>query len=91
MAKWKKNTQRINSLSKTAKYRIPDYLDHANGIIGEVKNVKKLSYTSQIKDFMLYAEDKGYQFILQVNKNTKLSGTIKKLVDEGKIFLVYLK
>ena len=85
-----KNTKHIDSLSKTAKYRIPDYLDKTNKIIGDVKNVKKLSYTRQLNDFMLYAEKYGYNYVLIVRKSTQLSSTLKKLIDAGKIFLWYL-
>ena len=84
-----KNTKHIVSLSKTAKYRIPDYLDKANKIIGDVKYVKKLSYTSQLKDFMLYAQKYGYTYVLKIRKTTKLSSTLKSLVDAGKIVLLY--
>lgn len=68
-----KNTKHIESLSKTAKYRIPDYLDKTNKIIGDVKNVKKLSYTSQLRDFMLYAEKYGYTYVIKIRKTTQLS------------------
>ena len=90
ISKLPKNTKHIESFTKTAKYRIPDYLDKSNKIIGDVKNVKKLSYTSQLKDFMLYAEKHGYTFVLKVRKSTQLSGTLKSLVDAGKIVLLYL-
>ena len=85
-----KNKKHIESLSKTAKYRIPDYLDETNKIIGDVKNVKKLSYTSQLRDFMLYAEKHHYDYFLMVKKSTQLSSTLKDLVDAGKIILWYL-
>ena len=84
-----KNTKRIESLSKSAKYRIPDYLDKANKIIGDVKNVKKLSYTNQLKDFMLYAEKYGYTYVIKIRKTTQLSSTLKSLVDAGRIVLLY--
>lgn len=48
-----KNSQRIPAPSGGAAYRIPGEL--GNGILGEVKNVKSLSYTSQLQDFMSYA------------------------------------
>ncbi|MBN2340800.1 MAG: hypothetical protein JXX29_12830 [Deltaproteobacteria bacterium] len=44
-----KNTAIITSLTKTDKYRVPDVLDHASRIIGEVKNVKSLSYNSIVR------------------------------------------
>ena len=89
LSKLPKNTKHIESLTKSAKYRIPDYLDKANKVIGDVKNVKKLSYTRQLKDFMLYAEKYGYEYVIKIRKTTQLSGTLKKLVDAGKISLLY--
>ena len=90
MAKWAKNTTHIPSLTNSAKYRIPDYLNKKLGIIGEVKNVSKLSYTKQIKDFYLYAQKNGYTFILKVRRSTKFSSALKKLIDAGKIVIMYL-
>ena len=90
LSKLPKNKKHIDSLTKTAKYRIPDYLDEANKIIGDVKNVKRLSYTNQLKDFMMYAEKYGYTYVLKIRKTTELSSTLKKLVDAGKIAILYL-
>ena len=89
LSKLPKNTKHIISLTNTAKYRIPDYLDKANKIIGDIKYVKYLSYTSQLKDFLLYAEKYGYTFFIKVRPSTQLSGTLKALVDAGKIVLFY--
>ena len=41
-----KNTEHIASATGTAAYRIPDVLNHAGKIIGEVKNVKNLKVTA---------------------------------------------
>lgn len=49
-----KNTTRIPSASGTAAYRIPDQLTAT--VLGEVKNVKHLSYTAQLQDFVAYAQ-----------------------------------
>jgi Restriction endonuclease fold toxin 7 len=86
-----KNTERIASATKTAKYRIPDKLDHAARVIGEVKNVKSLSYTNQLKDFAAYAEKNKYAFELWVRPTTKLSGPLQKQVEAGKITLRLLE
>ena len=61
-----KNTEHIESLTGTAAYRIPDGLDDAAKLIQEVKNVASLSYTNQLRDFVLYANAKGYRFELFV-------------------------
>ena len=81
-----KNTQRIPSSSGSAAYRIPDEL--GSGVLGEVKNVSSLSYTSQLKDFMSYARQNGLEFRLYVRGSTTLSGPLQQLVDSGQITLV---
>jgi plasmid maintenance system antidote protein VapI len=86
-----KNTERIPSLTDTAAYRIPDVLDHSAQMIGEVKNVGKLSLTSQLKDFSLYAQQRGYQFQLFVSPTTVLSGPLQGEVANGNIILNFLK
>ena len=90
MAKWPKNKAQIHSLTKSANYRIPDYLDYDQKILGEVKNVKSLSFTKQIEDYLLFAEKKGLTFIIKTRPSRKLSNTLKKLVDAGRIVIEYL-
>ncbi len=85
-----KNTERIPSATGTAKYRIPDVLDEANGLIGEVKNVGALAYTSQLQDFAAYAKQNGLRFELTVRASTQLSGPLQKAVEAGDIFLNFL-
>jgi RHS repeat-associated protein len=85
-----KNTARIDSFTETASYRIPDVLDHEAGIIGEIKNVERLAYTSQLRDFVAYAKQRassGFRFVLQTRPATKLSGPLKQAVDDGDIIL----
>ncbi len=82
-----KNTQRIPSASSTAAYRIPDVLNHATGIIGEVKNVGALAYTSQLRDFAAYAAGNGYTFELWVRPTTQLSGPLQQAVTNGQVVL----
>ena len=77
---------RIDSLTGTASYRIPDALDASS--LTEVKNVGNLSYTSQLQDFNLYAQQEGLNFNLIVRENTVLSGPLQALVDSGQITLI---
>ena len=86
-----KNTNRIPSLTGTAAYRIPDVLNQALGMIGEVKNVASLSYTSQLRDFAMYASQKGYSFVLWVRATTQLSGPLQREVAAGRITLRFLR
>ena len=81
-----KNSQRIPSASGSAAYRIPDEL--GNGVLGEVKNVSSLSYTSQIQDFVSYAQSNGLQFNLYVRGSTTFTGPLQQLVDSGAITVV---
>jgi hypothetical protein len=83
-----KNTERIESASGTANYRIPDVLDHDLNIIGEVKNVGSLSYTNQLRDFSSYAQANGYTFQLMVRSTTQLSGPLQQAVNAGDIMLL---
>jgi RHS repeat-associated protein len=81
-----KNSQRIPSLTGTAAYRIPDEL--GAGALGEVKNVASLSYTRQLRDFMMYSHQNGLTFSLYVRGSTSLSGPLQQLVDSGAINLI---
>jgi RHS repeat-associated protein len=81
-----KNTRRIPSQSGKANYRIPDELN--SSVIGEVKNVKRLSYSSQLRDSAAYAKQKGLTFNLYVRGSTKLSGPLQRAVNNRAINLV---
>ena len=85
-----KNTTRIPSATGTANYRIPDVLDSANKIIGEVKYVNSLSFTAQLEDFYRYSKEMGYQFILYIKPETKLSSTLKGLIEAGEIIVFFI-
>jgi hypothetical protein len=71
-----KNTERIDSLAKTANFRIPDLLDHTLKVIGDTKNVNYLSWSPQLQDSLLYAQKYGYQLQLTVDVRTTLSSTV---------------
>lgn len=49
------DAERVSSVMG-AEYRIPDGLSHTAHVIQEVKNVKALSYSSQLQDFVAYAQ-----------------------------------
>ncbi|MHB8300998.1 MAG: putative toxin, partial [Dermatophilaceae bacterium] len=78
-----KNTQRIPSATGRAAYRIPDELN--GSVLGEVKNVKHLNYSSQLQDFGAYAQTKGLQYNLYVRQSTTFSGPLQDLIDSGAI------
>jgi hypothetical protein len=78
-----KNTQRIPSTSRPGQYRIPDGLDEAT--LTEIKNVAKLSNTSQLRDFLEHAKNTNRTFILETRQSTKISGPLQNLIDDGLI------
>ena len=83
-----KNTKRIPSVTGAA-YRVPDILDSANKVIGEVKNYNgTLSLTEQIKDDVAFAKANGYTMILKVSQSTELTQPLRLLVNDGTIKLV---
>lgn len=82
----------IRSLSGTANYRIPDGLDDVGIVLTEVKNVKRLSYTRQLRDFHAWASSQPipYTFELWVRSSTRLSQPLKDAIGRGDIVLRYL-
>ncbi len=80
-----KNTERINSLTGTADYRVPDILDHAAGLVGEVKNVATQGFTRQIQDYLYYALQNNYDFVLVVRQGggTAFTAPLQALIDSG--------
>jgi RHS repeat-associated protein len=65
--------------------RIPDGL--TNTVLTEVKNVKSLSYTQQLRDFASYAQANGLRFDLWVRKAAELSGPLQEAIRNGSINL----
>ena len=81
-----KNTSHIPSLTGTASYRIPDGLDAGMRILSEVKNYSgTLSYTNQLKDFVMWSQANGYQMHLYTNAT--LTGPLQQVADSGIIQL----
>jgi hypothetical protein len=80
-----RNTTRIDSLTRTANYRIPDYLTPK--VLGEVKNVAYQSLTNQITDMLLFAEANGLSMVLTVRKTTQFSSDLQALVSAGRIIV----
>ncbi|GEL96433.1 putative toxin [Cellulomonas composti] len=76
-----KNTTRIPSASGKAAYRIPDELN--SSVLGEVKNVGSLGYSSQIRDFHTYAVTNDLEFVLYVRPSTVFRGQLAQLEKYG--------
>ena len=52
----------------SGKGRYPDIYDESTKLIGEVKNVNRLSYTAQLRDYIAFAKQNGYTFRLVVRR-----------------------
>ncbi|HEY0015357.1 MAG TPA: RHS repeat-associated core domain-containing protein [Longimicrobium sp.] len=86
-----KNTQRIPSANPPPTYRIPDGLSQTT--ISEVKNVAKLSYSKQLRDYAEFARKTGRTFELYVRpgaNGTKLSGPLQDAVRKGVVTLKFI-
>src|SRR5690606_30751968 len=84
------NTERIESLTNTARYRIPDEMitNEFKVIqqIGEVKHYslnRTVSYTKQLKDFVLYAEKEQIWFQLYVPKGVNISQPLQNAINQS--------
>jgi RHS repeat-associated protein len=75
-----KNTERIESFTGKA-YRIPDELNAAERVIGEVKNVSYQAYTKQLRDYVQYAQKYGYEFRLYIKQGAKLSVPLQDAIN----------
>ncbi|EDL59893.1 putative toxin [Gimesia maris] len=79
---------RKTKISINGQNRIPDSLTATK--LTEVKNVAKLSYTRQLRDFSDYAKTNGLRYELFVRGSTKLSSTLLEKIRKGEIILKYI-
>lgn len=70
------------------RWRIPDGI--TKKYVQEVKNVKRLSYTSQLKDSIQLASDMGKKLQLFVRPNTYLSAPLKQAIKQYGVKVTYL-
>ncbi len=65
--------------------RIPDFIDEQNCIIVESKNVTKLSYTQQIRDYVTKAQEMGTQLKIYVRQDTTFSAPLMEAIKNNLI------
>lgn len=68
--------------------RFPDGM--TSSTLSEVKNVKTLSYTSQLRDYSQFAKSSGRRFDLYVRRDTVLSRPLLNAINEGDVALRYI-
>jgi restriction endonuclease fold toxin 7 of polymorphic toxin system len=76
-------TKNTDSIQINGRTRIPDELNDTT--LGEVKNVGYQYLSTQLKDFLAYAQQNSLNFNLYVRASTRLSGPLQDLVDSGQI------
>lgn len=70
--------------------RLPDGVNDIKRVLSEVKNVRYLEFSSQLRDYLAYATSIGYRFDLYVRRSTTLSGPLEAAVSSGRIKLCYI-
>jgi RHS repeat-associated protein len=78
-----KPKERIESRTGTAKYRIPDESNETS--IKEVKNVKELKVTNQLKDFAKEAQASERDLTLKLRENTKIGASSQRFIEENAV------
>ncbi|MCX5650656.1 MAG: putative toxin, partial [Planctomycetota bacterium] len=63
--------------------RIPDGMNRTT--LTEIKNVKSLSYTQQLRDYADYANENGLVFELWMPRGVEMSRTLRDEIDAGRI------
>ena len=76
----------VRMLSGTNRY--PDIFTQE--VIGDVKNVARLSFTQQLQDYAAFAQATGRKFHLYVKPTTKLTGPLNEAILSGQIDLKYI-
>ena len=81
-------TKNTKSYRVNGRWRIPDGI--TKKYVQEVKNVKKLSLTSQLKDSIQLAKNMGKKLQLFIRPDTYLSGPLKEAIKQYGIKVTYL-
>lgn len=71
------------SILMNGRARIPDGINELANTLSEVKNVGRLSFTRQLRDYAEYAQSQGLRFDLYTRPGAKLSGPLEDAIDNG--------
>jgi len=69
------------SITVLGRTRIPDGITRT--ALSEVKNVARLSLSSQLRDYAFFARQSALSFDLYVRPTTSLSGPLEQLASDG--------
>ena len=65
-----------------------DGINRVAGTLSEVKNVKYLSFTSQLRDYAAWAKQEGFTFNLYVREGAQLSGPLRAAENAGLVNII---
>jgi len=82
---WQQNQTHLYDDSFTREYRVPDYLNMQEEIIGEIKNVTYQSYTAQLRDYYNWSLKNHHTFMLMLPPNATVSNLLQRMFDSGSI------
>jgi hypothetical protein len=68
--------------------RFPDEL--TRDALTEVKNVKSLNFTRQLRDYLSHAQSNNLDMILYTRPNTVMSGPLRQAINNNSIIHKYL-
>lgn len=83
-----RNIGQKQKISINGRDRIPDGM--TRGTLSEVKNVKKLSYSQQLRDYADHAKKEGLQFDLYVRRDTELTQPLIDAISRKEIRLNFI-
>jgi hypothetical protein len=70
---------------------IPDFIDDANRIVGEIKDVAELGWERQLRAQYAWAQKHGYTYQLIIRQDTKLKGELADYVRRQLIDVDYIE
>jgi len=76
-----KTYARIDSITGTAAYRIPDSLLRRQRLLIEVKNVSQLRFTRQLRDYLYFSMSERFKFILRTHATTSIHPELQRLIN----------
>lgn len=71
------------AIEMSGRLRIPDGL--TNTVLSEVKNVQRLSFTQQLRDYLAFAEEHGLRFDLWYRPGAHMSPRLEQAIAEGRV------
>jgi hypothetical protein len=75
------------SIDVDGQKRVPDQLDDTARTLTEVKNTQYQPYTRQLRDMAEWAKREGYEFLLKVRTDARLSKPLLEAEKRGEVVI----